>query len=211
MHFQPTGQPDEEGGVSATNHGVSDHETRQLKIRQFLQMVNKNLAGSFAKQGTPLVVVGPPSEAGFFRSISSYSHLVDEGIHLNPSSLTPDGLRECLCGWVRKHDLSERQRALARLAGNIAAGEGSTDFSTVVKASTDGRVAVLFAKAGERRYGVNDRDSDTVVVHDSPQEGDEELVEASLLVAAEGGAVIHYFEKDEELPGDSCLAAIFRY
>jgi len=209
--YQPGGRREQEAGVSASNHGVTDHETRQLKIRQFLERVNKNLAGNFERREKPLVVLGPPSEAGYFRSICSYAHLVDEGIHINPSALTPDGLRECICGWVRERDLHDRQQALTVLADSVAAGKGSTDFASVVKAAADGRVSSLFAKAGERRYGVNDRNTDTVTVHESPQEGDVELVEAAVLAAAEGGAAIHYFEGDEKLPGDACLAASYRY
>ncbi len=192
-------------------HGVTNENVRNIKIRRYFEMVDKDLAKNFDTREVPLVLMGPPDLVGFYRNVNSYPHLQEETIAMNPSSLSPDELRERICTWVRGRDHDDRHKALATLSDNMGVGEGSADFAEVVKAASDGRVSTLFVKAGERRYGVNDRQADQVVVHETPEDGDTELVEATVLCAAEGGAAIHYLEGEEALPGGGCLAAIFRY
>jgi hypothetical protein len=213
QQVSPSTQPGGGRPIAAYHgHGVTGEETRRVKIKRFLEMVDKDLATNFDNKERPLVLLGPPAEIGTYRSVNRYPHLHDEPIQTNPSSLTPDELRDRICGWVREHDLRDRRLALEALRDNLGIGEGSLHFEEIVLAAGDGRISTLFVRGGERRYGVADRANGRVSVHPEPRDGDEELVELAVLAAAEGAAAIHYIEKEEDLlPDGVCLAAIFRY
>lgn len=193
-------------------HGALNEEARGVKIKRFFEMVDKDLASNFDDRERPLVLLGPSAEIGTYRTGNHYPHLHKEAIATNPSALSPDELRERICGWVREHDLLERRHALESLRDNLAVGEGSLRLEEIVRAANEGRISTLFVKGGERRYGVLEDGGGDVSIHPEPREGDEELVEATVLAAATSAAAIHYIEKDEDLlPDGVCLAAIFRY
>lgn len=200
------------GGASAYHgHGAMSDDTQMKKKRRFFEMVDKNLPANLRDKKAPLVLFGLDSEIGHYKEVNQYPNLWADAIVDSPANMTEDELERKLCAWVAARDAEAEEQALEEFGNELGQGNGTTDFEEAIKAAADGRVSRLFVKAGERRYGTNNRQTDKVIVHDKPEEGDDELIGNAAADAAQTGAEVIYLDSDRSLPDNAVLAATLRY
>lgn len=79
-----------------------------------------------------------------------------------------------------------------------------------VSAAYHGRVDVLFVAVGVQVWGHFDPDKDRVSVHNSPEPGDEDLLDLTAVQSLIKGGTV-YAVAPEEVPDRAALAAVLRY
>jgi len=124
---------------------------------------------------------------------------------LKPEELQQRAWR--LVGPVFKEARAEAAARYRQLAGT---GQTTTDVKEAVLAARHGRVEVLFTAIGVQVWGHFDPAQDQLQVHQSPEPGDEDLLDlAAIETLIKGGTV--YAVAPDEVREFSPLAAIFRY
>lgn len=203
------------GGAQATSgvyhgHGPGDEEEKQRIVR-YLQMVDRGLRDLLAGNETPLVLAGVDYLLPMYAEVSSYPHLVSEGITGNPETLSAKELHRRAWELVEPIFKKAQEDARARLEQELGRADGlaSYDLKTVLQAAHQGRVAAIFIPAGRRIWGVF-RESGKVHVHPEMQPDDQDLLDlAAVMTYANGGEV--YVVEDGAVPGGGDLAALFRF
>lgn len=92
-------------------------------------------------------------------------------------------------------------------------GKASYDINDIAPAALDGRIDTLFIVKGAHKWGVINREDNSVILHDEKRENDRDLVsKAAVDTVLNGGNT--YFVDKEQLPEeveDAEMAAVFRW
>lgn len=209
---QPVGQASGKQGHFGVFHGsgdIADDETKDRLLRYF-QQVDQALHPLLSKETVPLVLAAVDYLRPIFAAASSYPHLLEQFVRGNPDEARPQELR--LKAWQLVEPLLRQQwqGALQRFASLEGTGLTSTRIDEVAREARRGRVESLFvARSGTVWAKVSDG-GESFEMHDSPQPGDEELVDlAAVQTLAHGGRL--YTLDQQEMPSAALAAAIFRY
>jgi len=135
---------------------------------------------------------------------------MDEGIPGNPEGLRPEELHGPAWALVEPIFRQSREAAAAHFRQLAGTGQTTTDVREALTAAHHGRVDVLFLPVGVQVWGHFIPENDRVDVHESPEPGDENLLDlAAIQSLIKGGTV--YAVAPHEVPEQAPLAAIFRY
>jgi hypothetical protein len=190
-------------------HGVGSANFKKENILRFFQQVDRGIR-AFVEQPALLVLAGVEYLLPIYREANKYPHLIDGGVLGNPDEANVEELHEEAWSLVQPHYQKERDQAVAEYR-RLADGEGtSSALIDVLPAAHFGRVDVLFVASNVQRWGQFDSEQNTLVAHDNPEPGDEDLLDlAAVQTLMRGGTV--YSVEASEVPGDKPLAAVFRY
>jgi len=145
-----------------------------------------------------------------YKEVNTYPHLMDEGIPGNPEGSKPEDLHQRAWAIVAPVFKKEREAEYARYQQLAGTGQTTTDVTEAVRAAFQGRIDVLFVAVGVQVWGGFELEKDTVYVRESPEPGDEDLLDLSAIqTLIKGGTV--YAVTPQEVPGQAPLAAILRY
>ncbi|MDX1631458.1 MAG: hypothetical protein R3234_06335 [Thermoanaerobaculia bacterium] len=199
------------GRRRAMFHGQSAAEDDvKEEIAKFLHVVDTGVRRLLPDDREPLVLAGVDYLRAIYRQGSHYPKLMDEGIDGNPDAVTAEELREKAWPIVEpqfRRDQEQAAETFHQLAGSDRA---SNDLEEVVTAGHDGRVATLFLDVGQHAWGSWDPETRELTMADSPNNGDEDLLDrAALDTLFHGGDV--FAVEVEEVPGGGSIAAVFRY
>jgi len=205
-----TGTPSGTGKRAAMFHGHDISNETKERILRWFRMIDKKLHDFFSDRQSPLVLAGVDYLFPLYKEANTYPHLMDEGISGNPEWLKPEELHDM--AWVLLEPIfrKTRKEAVAQYRQLAGTGQTTTDVKEAVSAAHHGRVDVLFVAVGVQVWGNFDPDKDRVYVHESPEPGDEDLLDlAAIQSLIKGGTV--YAVAPEEVPDQQPLAAVFRY
>lgn len=205
-----TGTSGGRGGRAAVFHGHEAVDTKDyINLRYFRQVdqgVREVLKGSRAL----LVLAGVEYLLPIYREVSTYPHLVEEGVTGNPEGLSEEEVHRQAWAIVRPHFLEARREAVARYEQLAGTGRTSNDLREIVPAAYYGRVDVLFAAAGSRQWGVFDPGTGEAELHEEAEFGDGDLLDfAAVQTLLTKGTV--YVLDPEDVPGGAVTASVFRY
>ena len=206
-----TGTPAGPGGRGAMfhGHGATASEKKDDILRYFRQ-VDKGLQDLLPGEGLPLVLVGVDYLLPIYREANTYRHLMSAGIEGNPEALSAEELHVRAWASVQPHFEGARLEAIARYRQLAGTGLASDDIRVVVAAAYHGRIDTLFVAVDQQQWGAFDRETNSIDVHDAPEPTDNDpLDSAAVQTLLHGGTV--YAVALEDVPGNSPLAAIFRY
>ena len=204
-----TGTSGSRGGRAAIFHGHESVDTKDYILRYFRQVdqgVREVLKGSRAL----LVLAGVEYLLPIYREVSTYPHLVEEGVTGNPEGLSEEEVHRQAWAIVRPHFLEARREAVARYEQLAGTGRTSNELREIVPAAYYGRVDVLFAAAGSRQWGVFDPGTGEAELHEEAEFGDGDLLDfAAVQTLLNKGTV--YVLDPEDVPGGAVTASVFRY
>jgi hypothetical protein len=192
-------------------HGVGDANFEKENILRFFQRVDEGIRGLLPEdQPAPLVLAGVDYLLPIYHEANDYPHLVEEGIEGSPDERSGQELHAEAWPLVQPSYQKARERAAADYH-RLAADEGaSSALGEAVPAAFYGRVSVLFVPLGVQRWGQFDPDKNTLVAHDEPQPGDEDLLDLAAVQTLKHGGTVYGVEPSD-MPGEGPLAAIYRY
>jgi hypothetical protein len=206
-----TGTSSRSGERSAIfhGHGVGTDDSKNNILRYF-QQINKGLHEILREEKAPLILAGVEYLFPIYREANTYKSLLDDGIAGNPEELSERDLHSRAWDLVAPHFLVKRQKAAARYIELAGTGRAASDIETVALAAYNKKVELLFVTQGVQQWGVFDRASNKVVLHPQAEPGDVDLVDFSAVHTFLNGGEV-YAVKQDESPGGSVAAAIFRF
>jgi len=198
------------GGLAISHgHGVSKDEDK-VNILRYFQQVDRALGDVLAGEHSPLVIAAVDYLHGIYREANTYRYLFDEGIRGNPDDLSEETLQKQ--GWpvVQPYFESSRAEALEQYQEAISRGLATNDVKQALLAAQDGRVSTLFVATGVQQWGEFHPEARIIRLYRERRPGVTDLLDlAAATTLTRGGTV--YALQPEEMPGETPVAALFRY
>jgi hypothetical protein len=141
------------------------------------------------------------------KQLSAFDGRGDSG---KPRGLRPEELHDQAWDLVEPIFKKAREEAAARYRQLAGTGRTTADVKEAVLAAHHGRVDVLFVAAGVQVWRHFDPDKDRVHVHESPEPGDEDLLDLSTIQSLIKGGTV-YAVAPENVSDQGALAALLRY
>ena len=147
------------GPSNGTLRGVqfgtgSERETQHSYLHDFYQTVDRGVKELLRSSQAPLILAGVDEEVALYRAISTYSNLLDQGIHGSPgATMTPAQILR------QAHDITlfhfQSRAALKEMASKerLAPSRFSTDLDSILRAAAEGRVSDLYLDENGQRRG----------------------------------------------------------
>ncbi|MDQ4023898.1 MAG: hypothetical protein M3217_00180 [Actinomycetota bacterium] len=201
-------------GPTRRTHGFHGHgedgEGQRTQIRRFFNVLDDGLAKALALETAPMVLAGVEYLRPIFKEVTSYNHVLDEGVDGNPEGLRPDELHAKAWRIVQPHFRERIREAKDRYHAGFARMLASDSLPEVLAAAYEGRVGILFAQRGAEAWGVFDLAARTTDVQKDRRPGDVDLIDlACRQTLATGGEV--YVVDEADMPSDLGVAAVYRY
>ncbi|MBI3934058.1 MAG: hypothetical protein HY316_05155 [Acidobacteria bacterium] len=176
----------------------------------YFRQIDKGLRELLTGQRVPLVLAGVENAASLYRQVNTYAGLLRDCISGNPDKLRANELHGKARKIVQAHYDEERKQATAQYQERAAAASVSKELREILPAASQGRIYSLFVAAGAEKWGRFDSEQNVVLVHESAERGDQELLNlAVILTILHAGSV--YALAPTEMPDGSLIAARFRY
>ena len=196
-------------------HGSSEDQSREPKdqLKRFFRRIDESVTDFIGGEEVPLVLAGVSEYLPLYKSVNSYTHLVEDDIVAgNPEQISSQELHEEAWEVVQSVLRRAQREELKRFSDLYHENPklASDDFHEIVPACAYSRVETLFVPSGQYRWGRFDPDTNTVEVHESQKPGDGDLLNYAALKSYLNGASVHVLPPDE-MPGGRSVAAIFRY
>jgi hypothetical protein len=190
-------------------HG-EDGDDQKEQIRRFFNVLDDGLAKPLASETAPMVLVGVEYVRPIFKSVTSYNHVLDEGVDGNPEGFRPDEIHAKAWEVVQPYFRERIRDAKDRYNAGVVRGTGSDDLADVLAAAYEGRVGILFALRRAEVWGIFDLAARRADVHAQRGPGDVDLTDlACRQTLATGGEV--FVVEEADMPSATPVAAVYRY
>jgi hypothetical protein len=190
-------------------HGVGTDDTKD-NILRYCQQIDKGLHEILKEGRAPLIFAGVDYLLPLYKEASTYPALMDKGIEGNPERMSEEELHKRAWSIVQPRFEREQQEAMAQYGQCIGTGRASNDLKEIIPASAFGRTEVLFCAIGVQQWGHFDAATGSLELHDQEQTGSEDLLDLAAVQTLRHGGTVYGLEPDH-MPGETHLAAVFRY
>lgn len=187
-------------------------EAVEVDTERFFRVVDRAIIDQISKHSNlPIVLVTLPEYQGIFRKISHNTHLLKEGVNVDPSALSVDELRERAWSVVEPVAQERVAKAISQFKKAHGTGLASDNIQSIARAILDGRVETLMISADQRIAGRVNREEKKVEFLESFDVPDAEdvLDDLAEMVIRRSGKLMVL--PDEVMPTDAGIAAIYRY
>jgi len=190
-------------------HGISkDYD--KVSILRYFQQVDRGLNEILKEEHAPLIIAGVDYLHPIYREANKYNYLLNGGIKGNPEGLSEKALHEQAWPIVQSYFERGRTEALEKYYEAVSKGLATNDIKQAVLAAYDGRVSTLFVATGVQQWGQFNSASRKVSMYKENRPGVEDLLDfAAVQTLIKGGTV--YAISPQQVPGETTIAAIFRY
>lgn len=208
---EPSMQSHSAGRTAAVFHGQGlGKDDPKEDIRRYFRKIDDGLHDILRSEQVPLVLAGVDYLLPIYRETSEYPHVMEGGVIGSPERLTVEQLHAQAWEIVEPMFNQQRDAAKARYLSVADTPHGSSDVKRVVRAAHQGRVESVFVAVGEHLWGTWDPTTEAIHIHETPQAGDIDLLDAAAVQTwMHGGNV--YAVTPDEVPGGHQLAAALRY
>ena len=195
------------GAMPGVQFGTgSGRETQHAHLSDFYRAVDRCVKELLGSNQAPLILAGVGEDVAIYRSINTYSNLLEQGIQGSPGpAITPAQILR------QAHDITLfdfQRRAvqeMSELKERLAPARFSTDLESILRAAAEGRVSDLYLDENGQRMG----NFDGKIFGGRTNWHDEDLLNvAAVETLLHGGAVSSL--PSHLMTGDAAAAA-FRY
>src|SRR5690625_3928380 len=187
-------------------------EAVEVDTERFFRDVDRAINDRITKPSSlPLVLLTLPEYQGTFRKLSHNSHLLKEGISIDPTALSVDDLRKRVWEVVQPVAQERVANAIAQFKKSHGTGLASDNIQSVVRAILDGRVDTLLISAEQRIPGrVNREEKKVEILEDFNAPDVEDVLDdlAEMTIRRSGKLMVL---PEDVMPTDTGIAAIYRY
>ena len=200
------------GGRKATifyGQGVGHDDSKDHLLRYF-QQIDRGLHELLKDESVPLVLAGVEYLFPIYQQANTYPYLLQQGVPGNPDKLSSNVLHEEAWAVIEPYFQKVQEKAAAQYRDNVGTARTSNDIREIMPAAYYGQIGSLFVAIDHELWGHFDPNSNTIHVHKEARFRDDDLLdEAATQTILHGGSV--YAVEQEKVPGESMLAAVFRY
>jgi len=192
-------------GTSAT-----DETVHKKTIFQFFhgldRAVNRLLVNG--GQNSPLLLAGVRYLCAMYREVNSYSNLLQLEVAGSPVIVPPRQLHRQAMDVLQSYRQQALDLALVRYNRMAGSPLVSSDLRQIVMAACDGQVQTLLIPEEARKWGVYDAATHTVIIHEKPQNGDEDLMDLAALHTLMHGGETHVLPANAQTVGHKAAAIL---
>ena len=164
----------------------------------------------FNKENAPLVLAGVEYEIPMYKSVCDYHNVWEQALTGNKINQETNALYQEAKELMKPYFEQGLTKAL-ELYGNRSATELTSSIAEdVVPATHYGRVSHLFVSKGEHIWGTFDEMANELQMHETQQEGSEDLIDNAVVKTLATGGEVFLLDK-EQMPAESPIAALMRY
>jgi hypothetical protein len=199
------------GGARAIFHGQGlGKDAPKDDIKRYFRLIDAGLHEILKEERAPLVLAGVDYLLPLYREITEYPHVMSEGVVGSPERVSTDELHARAWEIVAPLFNRDCEAAKVRYLAVADTPTGTSDVKRAIRAAHQGRIDTLFAAIGEHLWGTWDEATEAIHIHERPEAGDIDLLDAAAAQAwLHGGTV--YAVPPDEVPGGRQLAAVLRY
>ncbi len=194
-------------GAIFHGQGVGIDDAKDDLLNYFRQ-IDRGLHDLLRGEHAPLVLASVEYLWPLYRQANSYPRLLEGGVRGNPDQLRPQELHDRAWALVGPHFCAAKRHAIDlynRLAGT---GRTFSDPAEAAAAAFGGRVQVLLVASGQDCLGAFDPQAGTAIVHDSPQPGDEDLLNVAAVFTLRHGGAVHVVGP-QSVPSGGPVAGVY--
>ena len=189
--------------------GVGHDDSKDHLLRYF-QQIDRGLHELLKDESVPLVLAGVEYLFPIYQQANTYPYLLQQGVPGNPDKLSSNVLHEEVWAVIEPYFQEVQEKAAAQYRDNVGTARTSNDIREIMPAAYYGQIGSLFVAIDHELWGHFDPNSNTIHVHKEARFRDDDLLdEAATQTILHGGSV--YAVEQEKVPGESMLAAVFRY
>ena len=192
-------------------HGAGSDETDKKKnILRFFHQLDHGVSDLLTDHNAPLMLAGVEYLLPLYREANSYPNLLPNGITENTDEISDQELHEKAWKKIQPYFQQAEKQAAEKYASFADSGLTSVLIQDVVKQSYYKRVESLFVEKGKQLWGVFDKNSAEIRVHEKAEPGDQDLLDlAAVQTFINGGDV--FLMEPENMPEGADIAAVYRY
>ena len=197
-------------GQSAMFFGHNaNEEDKMVVVEQFMREYEKGVTPIMRELNDPMVLVGLKENVTLYNKVNNYRRVVDDTVTHNPDELQDGELRDK--GWdvIKKHFLKDMYQSLDQFSEKVQE-RVSNNLSEIAEATVMGRTDTIFISKGEKKWGVYDKENNTVHYSNDPGSDDVELLNWLSIKGFKNGSKVYILPKDE-MPMHSMVAAEYRF
>jgi hypothetical protein len=211
LQFHTTSAVDPRGRFSGTAHGHGmPKEYEKTLLTDYFRRVSGHLETALNQLALPCVVAAVGYLHPLFRETCRSEFLLDAKIEASPDELTEAELLERARPIFSEHTrkrLCEPKEQYRDLLGTDRVTE---DLSNILAAAEEGRIDLLFARAGDETWGTWNQGNHRAEVHDEYQRDDVDLRDLAVRRTLTTGGTPLVVDGDD-MPVDEPLASILRW
>lgn len=198
-------------GKGAMYHGQggnSNEDDKELEL--FLKHIENKVTKYMKKKNGPLILSGTDQMVAIYKKANKYFNLLDDYMPGNADQKSIQEIEDE--SWKIAEDYFEEEiKSDIERFNNLQGSDLiSVDLNEIVKGAYYGKVDTLFVPMGVRQFGKFDESNNEVLKSDNLNGEAVDLINFSVVSAIRTGSTL-YGLKPEEMPGNSGLAAIYRY
>jgi len=189
--------------------GVGHDDSKDHLLRYF-QQIDKGLHEPFRDENAPLVLAGVEYLLPIYQQANTYPYLLRHGVPGNPDKLSSAALHAKAWEVVEPYFQQNQENTAAQYRENLGTAQTSNDIREIMPAAYYGQIGSLFVAIDQELWGHFDPANNTIHVHKEARFRDDDLLdEAVTQTILHGGSV--YAVEQSKIPGETALAALFRY
>lgn len=190
--------------------GLGKQHEIDLDRERFFRALDRPITEYHSKpSGLPLVLIGLPENQAVFREVSHNQQLVEQGIEIDPATLSTADLRKQSWEIMLSHYQKRLAGLVEKFGGAQAQGLGSDQIKDIGKAALAGRIATMLVEADRMIPGSFDHESGSVVI-DGSSEAKTDVLDELMLYAMRNGADVVIVPADN-MPTTTGVAAVYRF
>ncbi len=199
-------------GGAPMHHGHGSRaEEADIDMERYFRAVDRAVLNHVSRPSAlPLILAALPENHGHFHKLSHNPFLLEEGIKVNPDSLSLEELREHAWKVLLPHYLKRLAQLTEQFEEAKSKGQGSQELSKVAEAAVAGRVATLLIEAERHVPGHLDMTQGEIQLDDLADPGVDDLLDdLGQAVLKMGGEVV--IVPGDHMPSPTGIAAIYRF
>ncbi len=217
LQMHSTGRGGSQNAQTGIFHGQgvgTDDAEHKTNIMRFFKALAKGLEKNILHhdEQVPLILAGVDFLIPMYKEASSYQYVMEDAVTGNPETLSPQELHSQALPIVESYWNNSHKKVVDlynELLGNNS-GNASNSLEEIVPAAYYQKIDTLLVAKGEHKWGLFDKGSQKVHMHQQEETGDEDLLDlAAAHTLINGGSV--YVVEPEKIPSNKTVAAIFRY
>lgn len=200
------------GGATFHGHGDSPSDNDHL-IKEYFRNLNEGLSHFIRNDKTPVVLAAVDYLHPIFKDAAKSFNIYEKGIVGNYERSHPNELHEKSLEILMPYWDEQIQQLRDKYQEMAGTGKASYQIDDIAPAALDGRIDTLFVVKGTHKWGVINREDNSVTLHDEKRENDKDLVSKAAIDTILNGGQAYYVDR-EQLPEDvedAELAAVFRW
>ena len=202
------------GGTGGANfHGIGggNNVDDKAKIATYLETADDVIWKEVLHDETvPLVLAGVEYLIPIYKSVSDYNHIWDDALTGSYERQDTPTLYQQVKEKIEPYFQQRTIKALELYGNQTATDLTSSVLADVIPATYYGRVSHLFVRKGAHQWGHFDEMANELKLHDSEEEGSEDLIDNAVVKTLLTGGEVFLLD-EEKMPAETPIAAILRY